>query len=110
MTGINTPVMTQQLMEVRGDIVLAALCIGQFHAPCQIDGNRLLVLAEAPLRQVLQTLGLELNDTDEPFTPVPCFAPEAGAHGAARRAVQTHALLDTDDYVPTETDRRGSNA
>ena len=33
----------QTLTEVRGDLVLAALCVGQFRAPCQIDSDRLLV-------------------------------------------------------------------
>lgn len=110
MPGIVAPSVKRQLIEVNGNIVLAALCVGQFHAPCQIDGERLLVLADPPLRQVLETLGLSVRDTDEPFTPTPFFASEAGVRSATRRAVHTHVSVDGDDYAPAEPDGRGSNA
>lgn len=110
MSGIDTPQTRRHLIEVKGNIVLAALCVGQFHAPCQIDAERLLVLADQPLRQVLQTLGLEVRDSDDPFTPAPFFASETSAHGIVRRAVRTHASIDSDDYAPAEADGRGSNA
>ncbi len=103
--------MTQQtLTEVRGDLVLAALCIGQFRAPCQIDSERLVVLAGEPLVQALRALGLELRAVQMSFTPAPLFAPEevileeiaasqmvagqmAAAEGAAAEAVASQAAV-----------------
>ncbi|WP_420343849.1 hypothetical protein [Paenirhodobacter sp.] len=97
----------RQLIAVQGDLVLAALCVGQFHAPCQIEAERLLVQADGPLRQVLQTLGLKVDPVEAPFTPVPFFPPEASA---PRRGVHTHVSHDPDDYAPSDPAARGSNA
>ncbi|MBZ4022951.1 hypothetical protein CKO11_10820 [Rhodobacter sp. TJ_12] len=90
--------MTQvTLTEVRGDLVLAALCVGQFRAPCQIDSDRLLVRADEALVQALHALGLETAAVVEDFTPAPIFAPDEvildqAARGLARRQVQTHVF------------------
>lgn len=107
----------QTLTEVRGDLVLAALCVGQFRAPCQIDSDRLLVQADEALGQALHALGLELRMTTEPFTPAPLFAPEQTilgqvAHGSAARraAVHVHGSHDHDADAPEEPTGRGSNA
>lgn len=94
--------MTQEsLTEVRGDLVLAALCVGQFRAPCQIEAERLLVRADEALAQALDALGLELAVVVESFTPVPFFAPEdlvdAAARGLTRRQVQTHVFRPHDE-------------
>lgn len=84
------------LTEVCGDLVLAALCIGQFRAPCQIEDDRLLVRADAELLRALGALGLRVRTVAEPFTPAPLFAPVDAHHG--RRQVQHHvAHLHTDD-------------
>lgn len=103
-----------RLIEVRGDMVLAALCIGQFHAPCQICPQRLVILADEPLMRALAALGLELRDTDEPFTPAPFFAPESALEGAgarqARRQVRSHGFHDHAEDAPEENEGRGSNA
>lgn len=108
---------TQTLTEVRGDLVLAALCVGQFRAPCQIECDRLLVQADEALGQALHALGLELRMTTEPFTPAPLFAPEqtildqvARGTAARRGSVHVHASHDHDAEAPEEPSGRGSNA
>ncbi|WBL31838.1 hypothetical protein O5O51_08750 [Sinirhodobacter sp. HNIBRBA609] len=96
------------LIEVRGDLVLAALCVGQFRAPCQIEADRLIVRAGEPLTQALNALGLVLSAAEaDPFTPAPLFAPEGGHAG---RHVHTHISRYHDDEAADEDDSRGSNA
>lgn len=109
--------MTKTLTEVRGDLVLAALCIGQFRAPCQIDSERLLVEADEALLQALGALGLSLIATQEAFTPAPLFAPEeamldraARAGAGVRRLVHTHVSRTHDDEGADEDLSAGSNA
>lgn len=107
--------MTKSLTDVRGDMVLAALCIGQFRAPCQIDADRLLVEADEALMQALRALGLELRVVHEPFTPAPLFAPEEvlldqAARGLARRQVHTHVYRHHDEDGAEEDLSAGSNA
>lgn len=108
--------MTKSLTEVRGDLVLAALCVGQFRAPCQIDSERLVVAADEALLQALRALGLALSVTQEPFTPAPMFAPEEAVldrmarMGAARRQVQTHITRHHDDEAAEEDPSEASNA
>lgn len=108
--------MTQQtLTEVRGDLVLAALCIGQFRAPCQIEADLLLVQASEPLVQALSALGLELSAVRRPFTPAPMFAPEETileqmTRGGARRLVHTHVSRQHDDDSAEEDLSAASNA
>ena len=100
--------MTQEtLTEVRGDLVLAALCVGQFRAPCQIDCDRLLVRADEPLMQALRALGLETAAVFEAFTPAPMFAPEEVildqvARGILRRQVTTHVFRPHDEETAEE--------
>lgn len=107
--------MTKSLTEVRGDLVLAALCVGQFRAPCQIDTERLLVEADEALMQALRALGLELYVVQEAFTPAPLFAPEdvlldQAARGLARRQVHTHVYRHHDEEGADEDLSAGSNA
>ena len=100
--------MTQEtLTEVRGDLVLAALCVGQFRAPCQIDCDRLLVRADEALMQALRALGLETAAVFEAFTPAPMFAPEdvlldQAARGLLRRQVTTHVFRPHDEESAEE--------
>ena len=97
----------ETLTEVRGDLVLAALCVGQFRAPCQIEADRLLVRADEALMQALQALGLDIAAVFEAFTPAPLFAPEEVildqvARGMLRRQVTTHVFRPHDDDTPEE--------
>lgn len=97
----------ETLTEVRGDLVLAALCVGQFRAPCQIEAERLLVRADEALIQALRALGLEIAAVSEVFTPAPLFAPEElvldqVARGILRRQVTTHVFRPHDDESAEE--------
>jgi len=105
----------QSLTEVRGDLPLAALCVGQFRAPCQIDVDRLLVMADEALLQALAALGLTLSPSSETFTPAPLFAPEevileGVAHAAGRLHVKTHVSRHHDEEALEEDISRNSNA
>lgn len=97
----------ETLTEVRGDLVLAALCVGQFRAPCQIEAERLLVRADEALIQALRALGLEIATVSEVFTPAPLFAPEElildqVSRGILRRQVTTHVFRPHDDESAEE--------
>ena len=97
----------ETLTEVRGDLVLAALCVGQFRAPCQIEAERLLVRADESLMQALRALGLEITAVVEVFTPAPLFAPEdlildQVARGIIRRQVTTHVFRPHDEETAEE--------
>jgi hypothetical protein len=100
------------LTEVSGDLVLAALCVGQFRAPCQIESDRLVVRADEVLMQALHALGLGLAPaTAEVFTPAPLFAPDTAAPGRTTRHVHTHVSHVADDEdVPEDLAHPGSNA
>jgi urease accessory protein UreE len=96
MMSSDTAPMT--LTEVRGDLILAALCVGQFHAPCQIEDDRLLVKADAALVEALGALGLRLKSVTQTFNPAPMFAPSGATAGHGRRSVHYHVShLHTDE-------------
>ncbi|WP_417807598.1 hypothetical protein [Thioclava sp.] len=84
----------ETLTELRGDLVLAALCVGQFHAPCQVETDRLLVRADEALLNALAALDVRMKAVVEPFSPAPFFASEevllAQAAKSTRRRVRTH--------------------
>jgi hypothetical protein len=97
----------ETLTEVRGDLVLAALCVGQFRAPCQIDSDRLVVRADDALMLALRALGLEVEAVQEVFTPAPLFAPEEVildqvARGMMRRQVHTQVFRPHDEEASEE--------
>ena len=105
----------ETLTEVRGDLVLAALCVGQFRAPCQIEAERLLVRADESLMQALRALGLEIAAVFEVFTPAPMFAPDElildqVARGIIRRQVTTHVFRPHDDESAEEDGDSGAAA
>ena len=107
-----TPFAPETLTELRGDLVLAALCVGQFHAPCQVDDDRLLVRADDALLQALDALGVQMSAVVEPFMPTPFFVPEevvlAQLARPQHRRVHTHISasgeLDDDDPDPEDPD------
>lgn len=82
----------ETLTEVRGDLVLAALCVGQFQAPCQIDSDRILVRADEMLIRALEALGLSLAATVESFTPAPLFVPETVILEQVSRSIETRRV------------------
>ncbi|KPP83759.1 MAG: urease accessory protein UreE [Rhodobacteraceae bacterium HLUCCA08] len=75
----------EPLIEVRG-AALARLAwhIGNRHAPCQVDGDRLLIRRDKVLRQMLDGLGASLRDVTAPFDP------EGGAYGTGRVMGHSH--------------------
>ncbi len=90
----------EDLTEVTGDLVLAALCIGQHRAPCQVEKGRLLIARGAGLDALLGSLGVTLRNVREAFTPEPVFASETATEhtsGHARRHVHFHVSRDHDD-------------
>lgn len=75
----------EALMEVRGPLLhRLAWHIGNRHAPCQIEDDRLVIQRDRVLRQMLVGLGAEVNDISEPFRP------EGGAYGHGRTLGHSH--------------------
>ena len=69
----------EPLLEVTGaDLPRLAWHIGNRHAPCQIEADRLLIGRDRVLRDMLAKLGAELREVEERFTP------ESGAYGHGR--------------------------
>lgn len=74
----------EELMEVQGDLHRLAWHIGNRHAPCQIEGDRLLIRRDHVMRKMLEGLGAVVKDVVEPFTP------EGGAYGMGRTMGHSH--------------------
>ena len=74
----------EALLEVRGDLARLAWHIGNRHAPCQIEPDRLLILRDAVLRGMLAGLGATLRDVTE------AFHPEGGAYGEGTPMGHSH--------------------
>jgi urease accessory protein len=74
----------EELMEVQGDLHRLAWHIGNRHAPCQIEGDRLLIRRDHVMRKMLEGLGAVVKDVVEPFTP------EGGAYGVGRTMGHSH--------------------
>ena len=66
------------LYEVTGDLARLAWHIGNRHAPCQIEPDRLLIRRDHVLRDMLERLGAGICEISAPF------APEGGAYGHGR--------------------------
>ena len=66
------------LYEVTGDLARLAWHIGNRHAPCQIEPDRLLIRRDHVLRDMLERLGAGICEISAPFTP------EGGAYGHGR--------------------------
>lgn len=83
----------EPLLEVRGAALhRLAWHIGNRHSPCQIEETRLLIQADHVMRDMLERLGADLRDVDEPFTP------ERGAYGHGR----THSHDHGHTHLPAE--------
>ena len=75
----------EPLLEVRGAaLTRLAWHIGNRHTPCQIGEGRLLIQRDHVLRDMLERLGAELAEVEEPFTP------EGGAYGHGRTHGHDH--------------------
>lgn len=80
------------LMEVRGDLPRLAWHIGNRHAPCQIEADRIVIRADRVLRQMLAGLGAEVTDVTGPFRP------EGGAYGLGRTLGHSHDARTPSDH------------
>lgn len=74
----------EELLEVQGDLHRFAWHIGNRHAPCQIEQDRLLIRRDHVLRKMLEGLGAVVKDVTE------TFAPEGGAYGLGRTMGHGH--------------------
>ncbi len=68
----------EALLEISGDLPRLTWHIGNRHAPCQIEPDRLLVQNDHVMRSMLQRLGATIRDVTLPFNP------EGGAYGHGR--------------------------
>lgn len=75
----------EPLMEVRGDLARLAWHIGNRHAPCRIEADRLLIRRDAVLEKMLAGLGARVTHLMAPFSP------EGGAYGLGRTFGHNHA-------------------
>ena len=75
----------EALLEVRGDLARLAWHIGNRHAPCRIEPERLLVQDDPIIADLLRRLGATLLGVSEPFDP------EGGAYGHGRTMGHDHA-------------------
>ncbi|EYD72929.1 Urease accessory protein UreE [Rubellimicrobium mesophilum DSM 19309] len=75
----------EPLLEVRGpDLPRLAWHLGNRHAPCRIEADRLLIQRDHVLRDMLGRLGAEVREVSEPFVP------EGGAYGHGRTMGHDH--------------------
>lgn len=79
----------EQLLAVSGpDLPRLAWHIGNRHTPCQIEADRLLILHDHVLADMLAHLGAQVVDLVAPFTP------EGGAYGHGRTFGHSHGPAD----------------
>lgn len=75
----------EELLEIRGpDLPRLAWHIGNRHMPCQIEAARLVIQRDHVIRAMLEQLGAQLREVEEPFTP------EGGAYGHGRTHGHAH--------------------
>lgn len=97
-----------ELLEVTGaELMRFAWHIGNRHAPCQIERDRLLILRDAVMADMLRQLGAELAEISAPFTP------EGGAYGLGRVMPHEHGHVHghvhhyaTHEHVEEEGERK----
>lgn len=83
----------EPLLEVRGErLHRIAWHIGNRHAPCQIEADRLLIQRDHVMADMLSKIGAEVREVVEPFTP------EGGAYGHGR----THGHDHSHEHVPVD--------
>lgn len=75
----------EALLDVRGpDLTRFAWHIGNRHTPCQIEGARLVIQRDPVIHKMLELLGAQISEIDEPFRP------EGGAYGHGRTHGHSH--------------------
>ena len=91
----------EPLMEVQGDLHRLAWHIGNRHAPCQIEQDRLVIRADKVLREMLLGLGAVVKDIVAPFTP------EGGAYGHGRTLGHGHGNAHKAGHAEGHDDGHG---
>lgn len=86
--GVQVRAAAETLLEVRGDLSRLAWHIGNRHTPCQIEDERLLILHDHVLADMLARLGAHVRPVTETFTP------EGGAYGHGRTLGHAHGPED----------------
>ena len=82
----------EPLAEIRGaGLARLAWHIGNRHTPCEVQADRLLILRDHVLEEMLRGLGAEITHVDAPFQP------EGGAYGHGRTHGHGHAHSAHDD-------------
>jgi urease accessory protein len=74
----------EALLEVTGDLARLAWHVGNRHAACRIEAERLLVAQDAVMADMLERLGATLRPVTAPFEP------EGGAYGHGRTLPHRH--------------------
>ena len=74
----------EPLLEVIGDLPRLAWHVGNRHAPCRIEAQRLLVQDDPVMADMLRGLGAAVRPVTEPFEP------EGGAYGHGRTMGHSH--------------------
>lgn len=75
----------EALLDVRGDLARLAWHVGNRHAACRIEPDRLLVADDPVMADMLRRLGATVRAVREPFEP------EGGAYGHGRTLPHHHA-------------------
>lgn len=84
-TLIEVIAATEALYAITGpDLVRLAWHVGNRHTPCQIESNRLVIQRNPVMLDMLQKLGADVTEIEEPFTP------EGGAYGHGRTHGHAH--------------------
>ena len=85
----------EPLIEARaassGDLARLAWHVGNRHAPCQVEADRLLVPRDHVMRAMLVGLGAEARDVSEPFHP------EGGAYAEGLPMGHSHGPSQGND-------------
>lgn len=79
----------EALLAIRGDLIRAAWHIGNRHAPCQVEPDRLLIQDDPIMADMLTRLGLDIIRVTAPFMP------ERGAYGHGRTHGHDHGHSHT---------------
>ena len=74
----------EPLLEVTGELARLAWHVGNRHAPCRIEADRLLVQDDPVMADMLRRLGATVRAVTEPFEP------EGGAYGHGRTMAHAH--------------------
>ncbi|WP_417718891.1 urease accessory protein UreE [Salipiger sp.] len=89
-TRVEVLAAPEPLLAVTGaDLPRLAWHIGNRHTPCQIEAQRLLILRDHVIRDMLGHIGAEVSEVEEPFTP------EGGAYGHGRTHGHDHSHVHT---------------